>query len=162
MPRHPNSYIGWFSPTERTSARSVSVWGFEALVWRAVHRQSGVFSFPDFPAPVHCRYSPDLLSPAMTGKRRHGPRRCDTEFCADGFAVGPAPRYFFSHEPACARGQGRPVREVLASPIRLALNLGFSPVELRRIQQLLRENPKTPKPQNPKTPKIQMDNFNAN
>jgi hypothetical protein len=25
-------------------------------------------------------------------------------------------------------------------PIRLALNLGFSPVELRRIQQLLREN----------------------
>jgi hypothetical protein len=56
--------------------------------------------------------------------------------------AGPYRVYFFSHEP------NEPVHvdrddqsaKFWLRPIRLALNLGFSPVELRRIQQLLKEN----------------------
>jgi hypothetical protein len=55
--------------------------------------------------------------------------------------------YFFSHEPnepphVHVDRDDQPAKFWLR-PIRLALNLGFSPVELRRIQQLLRENETT-------------------
>ena len=46
---------------------------------------------------------------------------------------GPYRLYFYSHEP------NEPAKFWLV-PIGLALNLGFSPVELRRTQRMLKEN----------------------
>jgi len=52
--------------------------------------------------------------------------------------------YFFSHEPNepphVHVDRDDQSAKFWLRPIRLALNLGFSPVELRRIQQMLREN----------------------
>jgi len=57
---------------------------------------------------------------------------------------GPYRVYFFSHEPDepphVHVDRDDQSAKFWLRPIRLALNLGFSPVELRRIQQLLREN----------------------
>ena len=63
---------------------------------------------------------------------------------ADGLAVGPYRFYFYSHEPnepphVHIDRDGQSAKFWL-SPIRLALNLGFNPPELRRIQRLLTEN----------------------
>jgi hypothetical protein len=56
--------------------------------------------------------------------------------------AGPYRVYFFSHEPTEPAHVDRDDQSAKfwLQPIRLALNLGFSPVELRRIQQLLKEN----------------------
>ncbi len=57
---------------------------------------------------------------------------------------GPYRVYFFSHEPDepphVHVDRDDQSAKFWLCPIRLALNLGFSPVELRRIQQLLKEN----------------------
>ena len=59
---------------------------------------------------------------------------------------GPYRVYFFSHEPNepphvhvdCDAQSAK----FWLRPVTLAFNLGFSPLELRRIQQLLRQNEK--------------------
>ena len=60
------------------------------------------------------------------------------------FRSGPYRVYFFSHEPNepphVHVDRDDQSAKFWLRPIRLALNLGFSPVELRRIQQMLREN----------------------
>ena len=54
--------------------------------------------------------------------------------------------YFFSHEPNepphVHVDRDDKSAKFWLNPIGLALNLGFSPAELRRIQQMLRENEK--------------------
>jgi hypothetical protein len=63
---------------------------------------------------------------------------------ADGIAIGPYRVYFFSHEPNepphVHVDRDDQSAKFWLRPVGLALNLGFSPVELRRIQQMLREN----------------------
>jgi hypothetical protein len=57
---------------------------------------------------------------------------------------GPYRAYFYSHEPNEAPhvhvDQDDQSAKFWLRPISLALNLGFSPVELLRIRQLLKEN----------------------
>ena len=57
---------------------------------------------------------------------------------------GPYRVYFFSHEPNepphVHVDRDDQSAKFWLRPVGLALNLGFSPVELRRIQQMLREN----------------------
>jgi hypothetical protein len=59
---------------------------------------------------------------------------------------GPYRVYFFSHEPNepphVHVDRDDQSAKFWLSPVALALNLGFSPVELRRIQQMLRANEK--------------------
>jgi hypothetical protein len=54
--------------------------------------------------------------------------------------------YFFSHEPNepphVHVDRDDQSAKFWLRPVGLALNLGFSPLELRRIQQMLRENEK--------------------
>ena len=73
-----------------------------------------------------------------------GARRCDTETVPTVLRSGPYRVYFFSHEPNepphVHVDRDDQSAKFWLRPILLALNLGFSPVELRRIQQLLREN----------------------
>ena len=57
---------------------------------------------------------------------------------------GPYRVYFFSHEPNepphVHVDRDDQSAKFWLNPVVLALNLGFSPVELRRIQQMLRES----------------------
>jgi hypothetical protein len=57
---------------------------------------------------------------------------------------GPYRVYFFSHEPNEPAhvhvDRDDQSAKFWLGPVSLAVNLGFSPVELRRIQQMLREN----------------------
>jgi hypothetical protein len=63
---------------------------------------------------------------------------------ADGFAVRCLPPVFYSHEPNepphVHLDRDDQSAKFWLGPIGLALNLGFSPVELRRIQRMLKEN----------------------
>jgi hypothetical protein len=57
---------------------------------------------------------------------------------------GPYRVYFYSHEPNEAPhvhvDRDDQSAKFWLRPVRLALNLGFSPSELRRVQQILSEN----------------------
>lgn len=57
---------------------------------------------------------------------------------------GPYRVYFYSHEPSepphVHVDRDDQSAKFWLAPVRLALNLGFSPPELRRVQQMLSEN----------------------
>ena len=66
---------------------------------------------------------------------------------ADRFATGPCRVYFYSHEPNEPAhvhvDRDDESAKFWLRPVALALNMGFSPIELRRIQRMLRENETT-------------------
>jgi hypothetical protein len=70
--------------------------------------------------------------------------RWDTEAVPTVLRSGPYRVYFYSHEPNepphVHVDRDDQSAKFWLRPIALALNLGFSPVELRRIQQMLKEN----------------------
>jgi hypothetical protein len=80
----------------------------------------------------------------VTVDRQPFRRWCDTETVPTVLRSGPYRVYFFSHEPNEPAhvhvDRDDQSAKFWLRPVGLALNLGFSPLELRRIQQLLREN----------------------